>query len=63
MGGLCFDTVRDMTQAKIIGDELVFEKLENTSEEHIKGRQCHSSVALDRKIYTFGGCFMYNPKR
>lgn len=29
----------------------------------IQGRCRHSSCAFDDKIYSFGGCFMFNRKR
>jgi hypothetical protein len=29
----------------------------------IQGRQCHSAIPFNNKIYVFGGCFQFNRKR
>ena len=63
LGGLNFDTSREVIQGKIIGDSVSWEKVPYTSSEAIAGRQCHTSVAYGGKIFTFGGCFMFNRKR
>jgi len=33
------------------------------SEEKMMGRCRHTTVAFNNKLFTFGGCFMYNKKR
>lgn len=63
LGGLNFDTCKEIVQGKVIGDSIHWERVPYTSSEQIQGRQCHSSVPYMGKIYTFGGCFMFNKKR
>lgn len=63
IGGLNFDTCREIICGKISGDYVIWERVPYVSAEPVLGRQCHSSVAYGSKIYTFGGCFMFNQKR
>ena len=63
IGGLNYDTCKEIFEAKIIGDSVHWERIPYTSSETIQGRQCHTSVAYMNRIYTFGGCFMFNRKR
>ena len=63
MGGLNYDACREIISAKIIGDSVHWERIPYHSTEPVLGRQCHTSVAFNGKIYTFGGCFMFNKKR
>ena len=63
IGGLNYDACREIISAKIIGDSITWERIPYTSVEPVQGRQCHTSVTYNNKIYTFGGCFMFNKKR
>ena len=63
IGGLNFDACKEVVRAQIIGDSINWERIPYTSTEMIQGRQCHTSVHYQNKIYTFGGCFMFNKKR
>lgn len=63
MGGLNFDACKEIILAKVNGDSVIWERIPYTSSEAVQGRQCHTSVAFNNKIYTFGGCFMFNKKR
>ena len=63
MGGLNYDACKEIICAKIAGDKVIWERIPYTSSEAVQGRQCHTSVAFSNKIYSFGGCFMFNKKR
>jgi len=64
MGGMNFEAIADIVEAKVMGDRVEWEKVNFTKgPETIKGRQCHSSVGYNGRIYTFGGCFMFSQKR
>ena len=63
IGGLNFDTCKDIVSAKINGGSIIWERVPYTSTELVQGRQCHTACAFNAKIYIFGGCFMFNPKR
>ena len=63
IGGLNHDVCKEIICAKAIGDQVVWERVPYTSTEVVQGRQCHTSVAFNSKIYTFGGCFKFHPKR
>jgi hypothetical protein len=64
MGGMNFEAISDIVEAKVMGDRVEWQKINySKSHETMKGRQCASSVAYCSKIYTFGGCFMFSPKR
>ena len=56
-------TCKEISCAKINGGQVIWERIPYTSTELVQGRQCHTSVNYNNKIYTFGGCFMFNPKR
>lgn len=63
MGGLNYDACREIICAKINGEQVIWERIPYTSTEPVQGRQCHSAVAYNSRIYLFGGCFMFNKKR
>ena len=63
IGGLNMYTCKEIVLAKINGDQVIWERIPYTSTEVVQGRQCHTAVAFNSKIYVFGGCFMWNPKR
>ena len=63
IGGLNFDTCKEIVSAKINGGSVIWERVPYTSSEPVFGRQCHTACAFSNKIYIFGGCFMFNPKR
>ena len=63
IGGLNMNTCKEIVLAKINGDQVIWERTPYTSTEVVQGRQCHTAVAFNSKIYIFGGCFMWNPKR
>lgn len=63
IGGLNFDACREVIEGRLIGDIVSWERVQYSSTENIQGRQCHTSVSYNNKIYTFGGCFMFNRKR
>lgn len=62
-GGLNFDAQNDMLQARIGQDSVIWDKVNYTKEETLNGRQCHTAVTFENKIYIFGGCFKFNTKR
>ena len=71
LGGLNYDANREVAQLKLKG--LEFDDIEHcepdwqninfTQNEAIQGRCRHTSCAFDEKIFSFGGCFMFNRKR
>ena len=63
IGGLNFDTCKEIVSAKINGGSVIWERVPYTSSEPVFGRQCHTACGFSNKIYIFGGCFMFNPKR
>ena len=63
IGGLNYDACREIISAKINGDGVIWERIPYTSVEPVQGRQCHTAVTYNNKIYIFGGCFRFNPKR
>lgn len=63
IGGINFDACKEMIEGRISGENLLWERVSYTSTENIQGRQCHTSICYNNKIYTFGGCFMFNRKR
>jgi len=71
LGGLNFDANREVAQLRIRGlegeeidnAEPEWKNIQYSSIEAIQGRQSHTSCAFDNKIYSFGGCFMFNRKR
>ena len=63
IGGLNYDTCKEVVRGKILGDSLIWERVPYTSTETIQGRQLHTTVPYQDKLYTFGGCFMFNRKR
>jgi len=62
-GGLNYNAMNDVTEAQVHRDEIRWTPIEYKSDDKIKGRQCHSTVAYQNKLYIFGGCFMFNAKR
>ena len=63
IGGINNALCTEIIRGKIIGNLVQWEKVPYTSIHQISGRQCHSSVNYQGKIYIFGGCFMFNPNR
>jgi hypothetical protein len=63
IGGLNFDACKEMIEGRISGENIIWERIPYSSAENIQGRQCHTSICYNNKIYTFGGCFMFNRKR
>jgi hypothetical protein len=64
IGGLNYEAIKEISEARIIGEKVEWEKIPYTSgNDTIKGRQCHTSVPYQNKIYSFGGCFMWSNKR
>ena len=63
IGGLNYDACKDIYCGKIKDEQVIWERVPYVSAEPVMGRQCHTSVSYNSKIYTFGGCFMYNKKR
>ena len=63
IGGLNYDTCKEIIRAKINGGQVIWERVPYTSTEAVVGRQCHSAAAYNHRIYIFGGCFMFNQKR
>lgn len=63
IGGMSSDTIKEIVEAEIFGDQVIWKRTPYSSLEQIQGRQCHSTVLYQGKMYVFGGCFMFNPKR
>jgi len=63
IGGINFDACKEVIEGRIYGDSVIWEKIAYESTETIQGRQCHTSVCYQNKLYIFGGCFMFNRKR
>lgn len=71
MGGLNYETNKEVAQLKIKGlegeeieyNEPVWKNIDYQSMDSINGRCRHTSCTYEDKIYTFGGCFMFNRKR
>lgn len=71
MGGLNYDANKEVAQLRVRGlesdyiedNEPEWKNINYDSQESIQGRQSHTSCPFDDKIYTFGGCFMFNRKR
>lgn len=71
MGGLNYDANKEVAQLRVRGlesdtieeTEPEWRNINYESTESIQGRQSHTSCPYDDKIYTFGGCFMFNRKR
>lgn len=63
IGGLNYDACKEMIEGTVRGDNVNWERIPYKSTEVIQGRQCHTSVSFQNKIYTFGGCFNFNRKR
>jgi len=55
--------VKGLENEEVEYNEAEWKKIDYNSFESIGGRQNHSSVAYNDKVYTFGGCFMFNRKR
>jgi hypothetical protein len=63
IGGMSSDTIKEIVEAEIFGDQVIWKRTPFASQEQIQGRQCHSTLVYQSKLYVFGGCFMFNPKR
>lgn len=64
IGGLCSETVAEVSVAVLESGSISWQKTEiNDPLNQIKPRQCHTTVAFDKKLFVFGGCFNFNRKR
>ena len=63
IGGLNYDCNSEVAQLKMDTSLAKWTNMPYTTMEKINGRCRHSSCAYQDKIYTFGGCFMFNRKR
>ncbi|CDW78242.1 kelch motif family protein [Stylonychia lemnae] len=63
IGGLNYETSKDVPQLRIVGDHVQWLKSDYESQEKLEGRLQHTAVAFKDKILIFGGCYMYNKKR
>lgn len=63
IGGMNQEPIKEIVRAKIMGDQVVWEKVQFHSQEQIQGRQCHTTIPYHNKLYIFGGCFQFNRKR
>ena len=71
LGGLNFDVNKEVAQLNIRNldsDEIEnvrpnWNKIRYDSNEQNLGRCRHTSCTFDDKIFSFGGCFMFNKKR
>ena len=63
IGGMNSSLCDDIVQAIDIGSEIKWENLELKCLTPYEPVQSHSSVSWDNKIYSFGGCYMFNPSR
>jgi hypothetical protein len=69
LGGLNFDANREVAELKIPQQQYFeIESLEPEwtkmeLDEPLQGRCRHQAASFQDKIYTFGGCFMFNKKR
>jgi hypothetical protein len=57
IGGMNQEPIKEIVRAKIMGDQVVWEKVQFHSQEQIQGRQCHTTIPYHNKLYIFGGCF------
>lgn len=59
-----YEAIREITKARIVGDTVNWDRVPfSTGEDLIRGRQCHSTVCYEGRMFMFGGCFNFNPKR
>ena len=71
LGGLNYETNKEVGQLKIKGletDEIEYcepswRNIDYQTGDSILGRCRHTSCVYEDKIYSFGGCFMFNRKR
>ena len=73
LGGLNYDVSKDIAQLNLtrMGDsdyeqeqnQPKWKNVEYTTNDLNLGRCRHTSVTYDDKIFSFGGCFMFNKKR
>ena len=63
IGGMNQEPIKEIVRARIMGDHILWEKVNFTSQEQIHGRQCHTTIPYHNKLYIFGGCFQFNRKR
>lgn len=63
IGGLNYDCNNEVAQLKMDTSIAKWTNMPYTTLEKINGRCRHSSCVYQDKIYTFGGCFMFNRKR
>ena len=63
IGGNNYDTVSEISQARIEGDRIYWDKCDWKSQMAIAGRQQHTTVHYRGSLYIFGGCYAFNQKR
>lgn len=63
IGGMNCEPVKEVVQAKVVADQVEWSKVHFYSQEQIQGRQCHSTIQYQNKLFVFGGCFQFNRKR
>jgi len=65
IGGLASETIKEISVAQIEFEKVVWKKVNYFCQPQlqIEGRQSHSTVPYQDKLYIFGGCFAFNRKR
>jgi hypothetical protein len=63
IGGMGYEPIKEIVEARILSDSVNWARTEFKSQEVIQGRQCHSTILYQDKLYIFGGCFMFSTKR
>mmetsp|Transcript_37700 Transcript_37700/g.36159 ORF Transcript_37700/g.36159 Transcript_37700/m.36159 type:complete len:160 (+) Transcript_37700:349-828(+) len=61
--GLNLESLAEVWEAKIYDKHIEWESVAYHSQEKVLGRFGHTSTIWNEKIYTFGGCSMFNKKR
>jgi len=63
IGGLNYDTNKEVAQLRISDFQTSWHNVPYTAPEKIIGRCRHTSCPYNDKVYSFGGCMMFNRKR
>ena len=63
IGGMNCEPIKEIVRGRVMGDSVNWEKVNFTSQEQIQGRQCHTTIHYQQRLYVFGGCFQFNRKR
>jgi hypothetical protein len=63
IGGMNCEPIKEIVRARVMGDSVNWEKVNFNSQEQIQGRQCHSTIHYQQRLFVFGGCFQFNRKR